>query len=172
MRGALLVAVALACAAVVAFVWLRRNGPEAGPKAPATSQTTPTATSAPAASPLPATPRPAARPPPELDRAALASPQTTVETELRLLEAGEQDLFRETFLPSLQPKVTAETFAACRKRVRQVPVRPDWEVAESGESAGHRVVRVSMFGKSMTGFHEVDGRWLADALWCVPVGLP
>src|SRR6266852_1040527 len=90
MRGALLVAVALACAAVVAFVWLRRNGPEAGPKAPATSQITPTATSAPAASPLPATPRPAARPPPELDRAALASPQTTVETELRLLEAGEQ----------------------------------------------------------------------------------
>ncbi len=29
MRGALLVALALVCAAVVAFVWLRRNGPEA-----------------------------------------------------------------------------------------------------------------------------------------------
>jgi hypothetical protein len=29
-----------------------------------------------------------------------------------------------------------------------------------------------MFGKSMTGFHDVDGRWLADALWCLPVGLP
>jgi hypothetical protein len=29
-----------------------------------------------------------------------------------------------------------------------------------------------MFGKSMTGFHEVDGRWLADAVWCLPVGLP
>jgi len=24
----------------------------------------------------------------------------------------------------------------------------------------------------MTGFHEVDGRWLADAVWCLPVGLP
>jgi hypothetical protein len=29
-----------------------------------------------------------------------------------------------------------------------------------------------MFGKSMTGFHEVDGRWLADGVWCLPVGLP
>jgi hypothetical protein len=89
-----------------------------------------------------------------------------------LLESGKPDLFRETFLPSVQPQVTAETFEACRKRVRQVPVRPDWETAEVGALGGHRVVRVSMFGKSMTGFHEVDGRWLADALWCLPVGLP
>ena len=107
-----------------------------------------------------------------MDRASLASPQRTVQTALQLLESGDQDRFRETFLPSVQPQLTADAFAACRRRVRQVLVRPDWEMAEEVTSAGHRIVRVSMFGKSMTGFHEVDGRWLADALWCLPVGLP
>jgi hypothetical protein len=107
-----------------------------------------------------------------LDPTALASPQATVQTALRSLESGEQDLFRETFLPSVRPQVTAQTFAACRNRVRQTPVLPDWEMAEAGASGGHRVIRVSMFGKSMTGFTEVDGRWFADALWCLPVGLP
>jgi hypothetical protein len=102
----------------------------------------------------------------------LASPQTTVQTQLRLLEGGNADLFRQTFLPSVRPQVTAEAFEACRKRVRQVPVQPDWEMAEASTSGGNRVVRVSMFGKSMTGFHDVDGRWLADAVWCLPVGLP
>ncbi len=80
-----------------------------------------------------------------------------MQTELRLLEAGDRDLFRETFLPSVQPQVTAEAFAACRKRVRQVPVRPDWEMSEASASGGHRVVRVSMFGKSTTGFHKWTG---------------
>ena len=106
-----------------------------------------------------------------LRRAALASPQTAVQTALRVLESGDLDLFRQTFLPSVQPQVTADAFAACRRRVRQVPVRPDWEMAEQVTSAGHRVVRVSMFGKSMTGFHDVDGRWLADAPWCLPISL-
>jgi len=176
-RAARLVAIVLVCAAVVAFLWLRRSAIEAERNPAATSERQPGTAGAPAAttSPAPAvpvTPRAAANPPAGLDRAALASPRTTVQTQLRLLEAGEQDLFRQTFLPSVQPQVTAEAFAACRKRVRQAPVRPDWEMAEASAAGGHRVVRVSMFGKSMTGFHEVDGRWLADALWCLPVGLP
>ncbi len=175
MRAARVLALALACAAVVAFLLLRRSGTEAGRNPAATSESqpgTPTTGQATPAPAVPVTPRAAANPPAGLDPAALASARDTVQTELRLLEAGERDLFRETFLPSLQSQVTAEAFTACRQRVRQVPVRPDWEMAEVSASGGHRVVRVSMFGKSMTGFHEVDGRWLADAVWCLPVGLP
>ena len=175
MRAARLVALALACAAVVAFLLLRRSGTEAGRNPAATSESqpgTPTTGQATPAPAVPITPKATANPPAGLDPAALASPRATVQTELRLLEGGEQDLFRQTFFPAVQPQVTADAFAACRKRVRQVPVRPDWEMAEVSASGGHRVVRVSMFGKSMTGFHEVDGRWLADAVWCLPVGLP
>ena len=62
--------------------------------------------------------------------------------------------------------------AGCRKKVASAVVMPDWEMAENEVVNGRRVRRVSMFGKSMTGFHEIDGRWLADAAWCVPVGVP
>jgi len=171
-RAARLVAVALACAAVVAFLLFRRSGTDAGRNPAGTSENTRSPAARPATPPAPVTPRAAANAPAGLDPVMLASPQTTVQTQLRLLESGRQDLFRETFLPSAQPQVTAAAFAACRQRVRQVPVRPDWEMSEASTSGGHRIVRVSMFGKSMTGFHEVDGRWLADALWCLPVGLP
>ncbi len=140
MRAARVLAIALACAAVVAFLLLRRSGTDAGRNPAATSEGQPRTPTAGPSTPAPAVPTP---------RAA-AKPS----------------------LPAVQPQVTADAFAACRKRVRQVPVRPDWEMAEASASGGHRVIRVSMFGKSMTGFHEVDGRWLADALWCLPIGLP
>ena len=178
MRVARSVGLALACAAIAAFLLLRRSGTEARPPSGTTAnspgRTAPRAgeqnrdavESAPRSSPRPATA------PPELKEAALASPRNAVQTALRLLDNGEQDLFRETFLPSVQPQVTAEAFDACRRRVRQAPVRPDWEMAEESAAGGERVVRVSMFGKSMTGFHDVNGRWLADSLWCLPTGLP
>ena len=173
MRAARLVAVALVCAAAVAFLLLRRSGTDAGRNPAGTSESqSGTRTAVPPTSAVRVTPRSAANPPAGLDRAALASPRDAVQTQLRLLEAGERDVFRETFLPSVQPQVTAAAFAACRKRVSQAPVRPDWETAEVSASGGHRVLRVSMLGKSTTGFHEVNGRWLADALWCLPVGLP
>lgn len=173
MRAAGLVALVLACAAVIAFLLLRRSETDAGRNPAAISERQPGAPAArPAAPPAPVTPTSAANTPAGLDPVMLASPQAAVQTQLRLLEGGNPNLFRQTFLPSVQPQVTAETFEACRKRVRQVPVRPDWQTAEATTSGGHRVLRVSMFGKSMTGFHQVDGRWLADALWCLPVGLP
>lgn len=173
MRGARLGAVALVCAAVAAFLLLRRSGTGTGPAPSETAPDTPAAAPAAAARPNPDAPQTAAaRPRAGLDPAALASPQSAVQTALRLLDSGDLDLFRETFLPSVKPQVTPDAFAACRRRVRQVPVRPDWEMVEESTSSGHRVVRVSIFGKSMTGFHDVDGRWLADALWCLPVGLP
>jgi hypothetical protein len=167
-RSARLIALALVGAAVLAFLLMRRSGTSVDPASPAAGSSMPE----PAKPAVPGTPGAAANVPAGLDAAALASPQATVQTELRLLEAGEQELFRQTFLAHVQAQVTNEAFAACRRRVRQVPVRPDWEMAEAGATAGHRVVRVSMFGKSMTGFHEVDGRWLADALWCLPTGVP
>lgn len=177
-----LLAIALACAAAVAFFWMRRSGADAGraisdaPPAPVVAESgAPSGTTAAVPPKSPAAradlPVPAA-PPPGLDRAAVASPEIAVQTALRLLESGQEDLFRETFLPAVRPQVTAEAFEACRRRVRQSRVQPDWEMAEEVSSDGHRVVRVSMFGKSETGFHELGGRWLADALWCRPVGLP
>jgi hypothetical protein len=172
-RAARLVVLALACATVVAFLLLRRSGTDPGRNPAPTPESQPGPPAArPTAPPAPVTPAPDANAPAGLDPVTLASPQTTVQTQLRLLEGGNADLFRQTFLPSVRPQVTAEAFEACRKRVRQVPVQPDWEMAEASTSGGDRVVRVSMFGKSMTGFHDVDGHWLADAVWCLPVGLP
>jgi hypothetical protein len=97
-------------------------------------------------------------------------PQSTVETQLRLLHENRDADFRATFLPTVA--VTPEAIAACKKRIDQVPVKPDWEMAEDAFVDGHAVKRVSMFGKSMTGFHDLGGKWLADAVWCVPTGLP
>jgi hypothetical protein len=104
-------------------------------------------------------------------RVDLSSATKTVESQLALLREGRDAELRATFLPSVALDDAA--IAACRKRVAQVPVRPDWEMAEDGrDDQGHAVRRVSMFGKGMTGFHEVGGRWLADRAWCVPIGLP
>ena len=113
----------------------------------------------------PAPPSPPA--PPKLD-----TPRATVETELALLEKGDAARFAETFVPALRARVTPETVAACRAFVASHPVRPDWETAESSSGLEGRVVRVSMFGKSLTGFHESAGKWLADGVWCVPPALP
>ncbi len=99
----------------------------------------------------------------------LHSPQATVQTQLDLLHGGSDEAFRATFLPSVQPSLTPDAIAACRRRVEHVPVRPDWEKAELSTGSAGRVLRVSMFGKSETGFHETAGQWLADAAWCVPI---
>ncbi|GAC1351826.1 MAG: hypothetical protein NVS3B20_00340 [Polyangiales bacterium] len=100
----------------------------------------------------------------------LASPKAAVETQIALLRAGRDDEFRKTFVPSVV--LTDAQVEACRQRVSNAVVKPDWEMAEDEVSQNHRVRRVSMFGKSMTGFHEFSGKWLADAPWCVPLGLP
>jgi hypothetical protein len=172
-RKARFIAVGFACLAVFVFFFRDRSRTGAERNPTATSNSQPGAPAArPAAPPAPIAQKPTASTPARLEAVILASPQVTVQTQLRLLAGGNPDLFRQTFLPSVQPQVTAEAFEACRKRVDQVPVQPDWEMAETGTSGGHRVVRVSMFGKSMTGFHQVDGRWLADAVWCLPVGVP
>lgn len=100
------------------------------------------------------------------------SARDAVLSTIAALDAGDRAAFTAAFVPALRSKIDDAAFAACRTRVHQVDVHPDWETAEDGIVDGHAVRRVSMFGKSMTGFHEQGGRWLADALWCVPVGLP
>lgn len=106
----------------------------------------------------------------EIAKLDLGSAQATVETQLDLLRRGRDEAFVATFLPSVA--VTPDAIVACKKRVQAVAVRPDWEMAQDSVEQGRTVRRVSMFGKSMTGFHETGRRWLADALWCLPTGLP
>jgi hypothetical protein len=91
----------------------------------------------------------------------------TVRTQVVLLLAHRDAEFRATFLPSVQDQITDEVLAYCKQKLGR-PVRPDWEMAEDGLTAnGKRVRRVSMFGKSMTGFVELEpDRWLADSVWC------
>jgi hypothetical protein len=160
-----IVAGTIAALALACVVMLRRAtpAPAPAPTAPVQVEVTPIVTSA-AAPPL-APPPP---PPPGTDA------EHAVEMQLHLIADGDLDALRATFTPEIRTRVTADVLAACRVRVRQVPVRPDWEMAtDEIDEHGQRVRRVSMFGKSLTGFHEQpDGRWLADALWCVPVGLP
>jgi hypothetical protein len=118
-------------------------------------------------------PLPVAVPTEQLAARALSSAQSTVQTQQSLLEDNQYALFVQSFTEAQRAVVTREAFDACRVRVKQVPVRPDWEMAESSVVDGHAVRSVSMFGKSLTSFRETeDGRWLADSVWCLPVGLP
>ena len=178
------VALGVACAAaLLAFVVAApacRHAPRGvSPAHPATRVDTVQAVDAAGASPapapsaheIPAKPAPHSTlpiPAPLVDARDLAAPKVTVKTQLALLSAGRIEAFRETLLPSLRPSLTAALFAACQHRIRQSAVLPDWEMAEEAVVEGHRVIRVSMFGKSMTGFHNIGDRWLADSVWCRP----
>jgi len=163
-------AVALGTVAIViACIVILTRGAPADPSR-ALEPPPPTVTTSPSPSPpAPApTPVPAATPQPG------TAPEATVARQLALIDAGKLDELRATFVPELRDRVTADVLARCQVRIHQVPVRPDWEMAEDDtDERGARVRRVSMFGKAMTGFHwQPDGSWLADAIWCLPVGLP
>lgn len=99
----------------------------------------------------------------------LTSPRQTIAAELALLGTDRVEAFRSTFLPEIQAQITPEVFLACKARVMNRAVRPDWEVAEERVVSGRRVLSVSIFGKSTTGFVEVSpDEWRADAVWCLP----
>jgi hypothetical protein len=138
---------------------------------------------APAADALPVTaPAKTAAPPPLVSAAPAAapapvrldSPKETVETQIALLHADRDEELRATLLPAARATLTAEDLAFCKQKVKTRPVRPDWEMAEDGVTVdGHPIRRVSMFGKSMTGFVEASpGQWLADSVWCTQGRLP
>jgi hypothetical protein len=167
----------LAVLALCGAAWFARSEP-ALPAARVQAIAMPLAAPAPVEAP-PAVPAPkAVQPqkeqpaPPRVADRALASAETTVSTQMTYLEDGQYDLFVQTFAEDVRSQVTRDVFERCRTRIGQVPVRPDWEMAEETAESGHRVRRVSMFGKSMTPFVETDGAWRAQAIWCLPVGLP
>lgn len=163
----------IAAVLLLLAAWLTRSEPvslaTSAPQLAEPKVETPPLPALPARAPPPAV---VAQPVAELAARALASAPTTVQTQLSLLGDNQYELFVQTFTGEVRPQVTREVFDACRVRISQVPVRPDWEMAEESSGAGRRIVSVSMFGKSLTPFEETDGRWLAGALWCVPVGLP
>lgn len=115
--------------------------------------------------------RPPTQPVPVLE---LDSAESTVRTQTALLRDRRDEEFTDTFLPAIRGQLTARALARCRQRVitSNRGIAPDWETAEETLEDGHRVRRVSIFGHETTGFHEVDGRWLADRLWCVPTDVP
>ena len=103
----------------------------------------------------------------------LTDPRATVDTQIELLTSNRDDELRATFMPNIRDKLTPQAIATCKRKVESHPVRPDWEMAEEATVDGRRVRRVSMFGKSMTGFVEARPNvWLADDVWCVQGQLP
>jgi hypothetical protein len=113
----------------------------------------------------------AGAPPPDAGE-RLDTPEHAVDAAVRAFASGDADAFRGTLLPRVRNEVTADVFARCQQWIGTRRVLPDWEMAETAREDGHDVRRVSMFGKSMTGFHAIDGRWLADRVWCLPTGVP
>jgi hypothetical protein len=170
MKRVAIIGAAIVFGVISALVMTGRTPAEPAPPPTLThtTESSPAITTPVATKPAPA-PAPVVAPPVPITLA-----EQTVELQLRLIDERRLDELRATFTPELRDRVTTETMEACRTRIHQVPVRPDWEMAENTRGPnGLRIRSVSMFGKSLTGFHEQrDGRWLADALWCVPVGLP
>ena len=165
--------VAVVCVVLLGGAWLFAASTEAAPAPAATEVREYGAAGSPAPAVVSPSPPFAPAPVPEvLGARALASPQTTLQTQLSLLEDNQYELFVQTFAAAQRTGVTREVFEACRVRVKQVPVLPDWEMAEQRVIDGHAASAVSIFGKSLTTFTQLDGRWLAGSAWCLPVGLP
>lgn len=161
-RYALAAAVLLAIVAGVSYFLSTKI--EAPAEAPASSST-----------PVPAEPTPVEpmrnKATPPLNPAALSSPEETLQTQVRLLFSSNVDRFRETLMPGAQREVTRDAFYGCIGRLRQSPLSP---VPLEGETIvdGHPVRKVRVMGSVDVSFHRIDGKWLAETLWCKPAGAP
>lgn len=167
-------------AAIGVAWWVRSTPPPASAPvasaapAPAPSPEPRTVTALPATSsehPKPAAPagRDASVASPRAHALPHEGPRRALDAQIAALAAGDLRAFVEGFTADVQPLVTADVFATCRGRILGAVVRPDWEVAEESTSNGHRAVRVSIFGKSMTGFVEMaPDQWKVDRVWCLP----
>ena len=107
------------------------------------------------------------RPTPPLAPAALGSPEETLQTQVKLLFKGDVDRFRETLMPAAQRELTREAFYGCVARVKQSPLSPE-PLAGEATVDGKPVKRVKVMGQVEVAFDRVDGRWLAETLWCKP----
>ncbi|MFI5299437.1 MAG: hypothetical protein ACHREM_15200 [Polyangiales bacterium] len=108
--------------------------------------------------------------PSALGAASLSIAQRTYRTQLRLLEAGDLATFRATFLPGVE--VTEAAFAACQAGIKAHHPVPDWAHSDEQWDAGHFVVVVSIIGPEPARFHGLDGRYLADSVWCAQKPTP
>jgi hypothetical protein len=113
----------------------------------------------------PATPPPAAASPIDPDAAVLSSPQLSLEAASRALAAGDEARFRRTLLPAVAAQLTPDAFARCRSQLGRSAPQADWQRADRFAQDGHAVARVAL-GEQQVGFHQLDGKWLADRLWC------
>lgn len=102
----------------------------------------------------------------------LSTPERAIETQVELLRTANYNAFRETFLPSVQLQLTDRVLDACRLAVVASGrgVEPNWARADNVVENGHAVRRVPVLrpDDAFTGFHQIDGRWLADFPWCEP----
>jgi hypothetical protein len=165
------IAVVAAAGLIGAFVAFRFGSSE--PPEPA-------ATPPPPAQPRPVVTKPAATLQRDRERkytesliaSSLSSPERAVESAVKFLQIGDQESWKSTFLPTVQADLAADAFEKCRAYVERTRVLPDWETAQTATVDGHPVKRVSMFGKSLTGFHQIGASWYADRVWCLPTGVP
>lgn len=100
----------------------------------------------------------------------LSTPKQAVSTQTELLKSGKFEEFKFTFIEPLRKKIDQSVFERCRRYflTTEDEFEPDWEAAEEEEEEGKKVIRVSMYGHGPTGFHDLNGRWYADRLWCLP----
>lgn len=151
----LVAAVLVVVAVVVIALMLRETKPPA-----VASASSPAIAGAPPAASLPSSAPAPPEPPP-----AVKQVHAAMQKQIALLARDDFAAFEKSFAVP----VTREQFELCKKRMKRAHLSPDWEMAEITEEQGHRVVRVSIFGKGMTAFRETDGGYVADTVWCVPL---
>lgn len=124
-----------------------------------------------------ATPTPAAQPAPPtqpdaLARVDLSTPRAAIEAQADLLRTGNDEAFRATFVAALRAQITPETIVACRAYLTSQGghAYPEWDSLAEDTEDGHPVVRLRMTRGALvyTTYHQTDGRWLSDQVWCLP----
>ena len=141
---------------IVLFFWMRNRRLERVEQPPTRTES--------AAASLPASASPSVVFAPMKSNLHLESPQAALATQIGLMQTNDYDGFRKTFLID----VTRAQFDSCRLRMKDVKISPDWEMAKEEQRDGHRVVRVSIWGKSYTDFHFIGEKVLTGQLWCLP----
>lgn len=151
----------------------RQDEPVTQPAPPPPSP--PPAVPAPPAPPAPAAPAPSpptpSTPSDPFAGVDLGTPRAAVDAQVALLRDGRDEAFRATFVAGLRERITREEIVECRRELTAMGnrPRPQWDTLVEATQDGHSVARLLMVqgASRYTTFHRVDGRWLADDLWCL-----
>ncbi len=154
--------IALALATALFVLLLMRDPPTPPPASPPSPVTVPEPASVPGSVTVPSASSPAA---PRAPALLFNSAENTMSSQLELLARSDIAGFRASF----SVPISDEQFALCKKRMTNAHLSPDWEMAKHTTQNGQRITKVSIFGKGMTTFREVNGRYIADSVWCVPL---